>query len=287
MGQNNSKPSTSPKKLEPRSLLKACFRNKIFSFVPFEIWEEIVVDCDAKVIFMISQTCWAFRSLIINAKEKYLQKALKLRIEGDIPLALKCVQFSANCGNSTAMFHLAYGYRYGGFGVKRDIKKATTWLRNASMSGSAAGMAMYLYRLYYYEHGKDLETNLRDSWSQKALSSDDPFATGYCYWFNLGVSFDAVKALKCFEESAEKGNEFGQNYLGLVFFEGKGKIAPSYEKSFYWYMKSAEQGLADSQYRVGFMYKLGQGCEKNIEMATLWMKKAANQKHSDALRCDW
>lgn len=45
----------------------------------------------------------------------------------------------------------------------------------------------------------------------------------------------------------------------------------------------AESGDAESQFRLGFMYDVGLGCDEDPEKAEIWYCKAANGNHPDAL----
>jgi TPR repeat protein len=38
----------------------------------------------------------------------------------------------------------------------------------------------------------------------------------------------------------------------------------------YWYQKAAEQGLAEAQYNLGFMYVNGKGVLKDYKQAVYW-----------------
>ena len=44
-----------------------------------------------------------------------------------------------------------------------------------------------------------------------------------------------------------------------------------------WYRKAAEQENADAQNNLGVCLELGNGCEKNLEEAVTWFRKAAVQ----------
>ena len=65
------------------------------------------------------------------------------------------------------------------------------------------------------------------------------------------------------------------------YFQKKGYIEaePSEWKheAFEWYKKAAEKGLDAAQWKLGYMYALGLGVEKNLENSTYWRKKAAEQ----------
>ena len=52
--------------------------------------------------------------------------------------------------------------------------------------------------------------------------------------------------------------------------------------AFQWYYKKAEQGDAESQYKVGNWFYRGRGVEKDSAAAVAWWRKAAEQGHSEA-----
>jgi len=44
---------------------------------------------------------------------------------------------------------------------------------------------------------------------------------------------------------------------------------------------SAEEGHADAQYNLGFMYAAGVGVKKDVAQAIIWYRKAAQQRLID------
>ena len=53
-------------------------------------------------------------------------------------------------------------------------------------------------------------------------------------------------------------------------------------RSLRWYLQSAQQGLAASQYQVGLMYERGSGVERSWEQALHWYQLAAVQDYPPA-----
>jgi len=51
----------------------------------------------------------------------------------------------------------------------------------------------------------------------------------------------------------------------------------NYGEAFKWYYRAAEKGLDAAQWKLGYMYALGLGVEKNLEKSMFWRKKAAEQ----------
>ena len=59
----------------------------------------------------------------------------------------------------------------------------------------------------------------------------------------------------------------------------------NYEKAAAWYLRAAEQGNANAQYRLGLLYWDGKGVEQNYSEAVRWFTEAAKQNHAEALNC--
>ena len=68
------------------------------------------------------------------------------------------------------------------------------------------------------------------------------------------------------------GNAISQNALGDYCSKQK-----QFKKAFKWYKKSAEQGLATAQCKVGLCYELGIGVATDEKEAFRWYKKSAEQ----------
>jgi TPR repeat protein len=62
------------------------------------------------------------------------------------------------------------------------------------------------------------------------------------------------------------------------FEEGAGAYhLEDYEEAIELFRKAAEQGHAEAQYNLGFMFHYGQGVEPDYEEAFEWYKQAAEQ----------
>ncbi len=81
-----------------------------------------------------------------------------------------------------------------------------------------------------------------------------------------------------FKKSAEQGNADAQHRLGLCYENGLGTTR-NYAQAFKWYKKSAEQGNAVAQYMLGKCYENGLGTIQNKSQALYWYKEAAAQGH--------
>ena len=195
-----------------RGLLKKCFSSAnpffLLSFIPFEIWRDnIISKADDRGVICISQTCKGFKWLVDNLRERLLEHALKYRREDQIPQARDTIQRCAAIGNSRAMFHIGYVYRYNsGWGLTRrdHSEDHSEWFKKSAKCGNAAGMAYYAIYLLY-----NRDPNQARIWAKKALGkyvviaeiviveiveihtlcivSNDPLAIGLCYYFGLEI----------------------------------------------------------------------------------------------------
>ena len=75
-------------------------------------------------------------------------------------------------------------------------------------------------------------------------------------------------------KAANQGNAEAQAYLGWMYGTGTG-ISKNETEAFKWILKAAEQGHVDAQTQVGCMYSQGLGIEKNQEESFRWTKMAA------------
>lgn len=86
----------------------------------------------------------------------------------------------------------------------------------------------------------------------------------------------AVAALR---KSAEQGNATAQNRLGLLYNQGQG-VPQNRPLAKEWFEKAAEQGDAGAQVNLGTLYLLGQGAMESDQMALFWFRRAAEQQEA-------
>ena len=107
------------------------------------------------------------------------------------------------------------------------------------------------------------------------------YELGVKYFYGVGVDKDFEKSFYWFMKSAEQGYDKAQYRVGEMYFNGKG-VEEDLEEAFTWYMSAAEQGHADAQYKVGTYYDCGIVGEMDFEEAFTWYMKAAEQGHINA-----
>jgi TPR repeat protein len=65
-----------------------------------------------------------------------------------------------------------------------------------------------------------------------------------------------------------------------MYYTGQ-DIPQDYAQAVQWYRKAAEQGLAQAQYNLGFMYDKGRGVRQDDAQAVAWYRKAAEQGYAN------
>ena len=116
----------------------------------------------------------------------------------------------------------------------------------------------------------------------KKITAEAAFTIGYDA-FKKG---DYIKSSKWYRKSAEQGYAVAQNYLGILYNEGKGVIINDQE-AIKWYQKSAIQGHAPAQYNLGIMYEIGKGVIKNQRKSSKWYRNASKQGYNDKKAAQW
>ena len=101
------------------------------------------------------------------------------------------------------------------------------------------------------------------------------------YYYGESVDQNYETARGWYKKSAAQGNATAQFKLGYLYDTGKG-VEQNYETAIYFYEKAAEQGLADAQYNLGIIYANGEGVAQNYETAKGWYEKAAKHGNKDA-----
>lgn len=87
--------------------------------------------------------------------------------------------------------------------------------------------------------------------------------------------------------SAESGDRDTQFRLAEEYFMGshdcgRGEMAgppQDLKKALFWYIKAADHGNSEAQFKLGVIYTNGEGVTANTEEAHRWFKRAAENGH--------
>lgn len=81
------------------------------------------------------------------------------------------------------------------------------------------------------------------------------------------------------QQSAEQGDAKAQAKLGAMYLLGNG-VEKDEQQAAHWMLKAANQGHVEAQVIVAAMYDRGLGVKNDVKMATQWYEKAAAQGHT-------
>ena len=87
--------------------------------------------------------------------------------------------------------------------------------------------------------------------------------------------------LEYYEQAAQQGNAEAQYNLGYIYYNGLG-VAQNYQKAIYYTEQAAQQGHSGAQYNLGYIYYKGLGVEQNYQKAKEYYEQAAQQGHPEA-----
>ena len=79
---------------------------------------------------------------------------------------------------------------------------------------------------------------------------------------------------------AEQGDAEAQDTLGFMYANGR-RVPRAYAQAVRWYRLAAEQGHASAQFHLGLMYANGQGVPQDNVEAHMWFNLAAAQSSGE------
>lgn len=200
---------------------------------------------------------------------------------------------SAKNGDIVAQRDLGLAY-YNGNGIKQDKKEAYHWLLLSALEDDA----LSTYHLAtIHENDREFISSIRDDiikWVKKethnkahSLKADYFYDTVYDIYKYINLFTDSrfwtyrnsdekISQL-LYEEAARSNNDEVLLLLGNKFQR------TNLSKAVEYYKRSAELGNVEGQYQIGRAYLYGNGVQKNNAQARLWLEKAANNGHQQAI----
>jgi TPR repeat protein len=92
---------------------------------------------------------------------------------------------------------------------------------------------------------------------------------------------DFKKAMRLLKPLAESGQPIAEHRVGVMYMLGQGVEKDSTE-AIKWFSKAADQGQGESQHSLGLRYLWGDGVDKEPDKAAAWFTAAANQGIPDS-----
>jgi hypothetical protein len=96
------------------------------------------------------------------------------------------------------------------------------------------------------------------------------------YYFGSGVPLDYKQAFVHYKNAADQGSAEGQTALGYLYLNGVG-VAQNDAQAALWYGRAAEQGNAVAQAMLGDLCQIGRGVTRDQNTAAEWYRRSAKQ----------
>lgn len=214
----------------------------------------------------------------------------------------------AKGGDPNAQFCLGLKY-YQGSGCIQDLSKASHWFRKAAEQGHAEAQEKLAEML---DCGKGVSRNPEEAavWYRKAAEQRRAKAQARLAVMldrGEGIPRDLEAAAPLYCKAARQGNETAQLRLAEMFDKGEG-VPRNREKAENLYRplaergnpvarawidafdaeaveklrKAARQGNVMAQFALAEAYEEGRGVQKDIVLAWIWGRLAADGGHEDA-----
>ena len=115
------------------------------------------------------------------------------------------------------------------------------------------------------------------------LFSGSVFGDDYQDGLDADKRYDYKEAVRLYRLSAEQGDAEAQSNLGFMYANGQG-VPQNYKEAVKWYRLSAEQGYLLAQIDLGVMYEKGQGVPQDYVSAHMWSNLAGINGDKDAVK---
>ncbi|MBI4031639.1 MAG: sel1 repeat family protein [Proteobacteria bacterium] len=198
--------------------------------------------------------------------------------------SVETLQTLADQGDDFAHLYLGFRFEDGDDQTAKDPDKALANFRAAARLGNNVAGARLAY---LYLTGEMVPTDYNEAmkWALLASSKDNTDAMYYIahmYQFGKGVQKNTQKAFDYYLRAAQRNHSESQ-YEVAILYQRREVVPGNDEQVLHWLTRSAEQGYAPAQYMLGRSYLTGDGVEKDLLSAGLWLGRAADRSQQDAL----
>lgn len=107
--------------------------------------------------------------------------------------------------------------------------------------------------------------------------------TNYQRGLAASAANDYPQAMLWWRKAADQGDAEAQAAVGWLYFNGRG-VPKDYSQAMLWFRKAADQGNAGAQNNIGVLYQNGWGTPKDNEQARYWFLLAAAQGEPNATK---
>jgi TPR repeat protein len=103
------------------------------------------------------------------------------------------------------------------------------------------------------------------------------------YFAGEGVPQNDAEAVRWFRLAADQGNADAQLHLGFMYDTGRG-VSQNDAEAVRWFRLAADQGNAGAQFALGTKYFIGRGLPQDYAEAYKWFNLAAAAGNASARR---
>ncbi len=230
-------------------------------------WYREIVKCDNVQLrsLALNRLAGMYFSGELPGESQSFEKAFELREE------------AAKYDKSAAMLNAAM--RRIGSGCKFDYQSIDQGFKSLTVADS---IAIKEQAEFYVAYGKfqdaiDLLKKIQGKMPAAA------YQLGMLY--KLGVQTqppmpDCYRAESCFRRAVNKGHVLAAYELGMLYYNPPlGDFEKDFEQAVQYFKIAADAGIPEAQYKLGWMYRFGLGCEINYEKSIKYELMAANQGH--------
>ncbi|KAI9007375.1 hypothetical protein BC832DRAFT_530668 [Gaertneriomyces semiglobifer] len=194
-------------------------------------------------------------------------------------LALEFYTKAATAGYKPALYRMGLAELKGELGLRKDPKKAVTWLRRAAAVADKDHPQPLLQLCLLYETGvpphiKPDDNYARDLLIEAANLEYGPaqYKLGCCYEFGkLGCPVDLRESILWYMKAAKNNDADAQFALAGWYLKGlPGVLELNDHAAYTWTYKAATQDHPKAQYAVGYFCEKGIGCTVNLPKAQRW-----------------
>ncbi len=223
------------------------------------------------------------------SREEMYKKALDAQDAEEYEEAFKWFYKLAEMGDAEAQTIIGVYYYYA-LGVEEDNYEAFRWFSKADAQGyEDPDLYFALGECYYLALGVEENDEKAFEYFSKSeklgdCASEDKLY-GYlteCYYNGFGVTKNYALAAKWARKGVELDDANSQNYLGLMYYDGKGGVSQNYYQAVRYFRLAANQELAAGQYNLGMCYYYGDGVEEDESEAVKWFKSSAELGYESA-----
>lgn len=168
-----------------------------------------------------------------------------------------------------------------GYGVKREPKKAISFLTNAAEKGCVTAQRDVALAYLNDNHPKEAFR-----WFEKGAANGNPTCIFYCGKMKMegeGTTVDKKQGIEYMLRAAQDGFPQGMFYLGNCYLNGDG-VTQDDAQAFKWYKRAAANNAVHAQWALAQHYREGKKIAMNYDEALYWYAAAAENGYFNSFR---